>query len=70
MLGGSWKVEVGSDSAGAQRPADAAAPEPESDPREDSEPDASQERTAAADPEAEAIKLLQNELGARPLQDG
>ena len=75
VVGGEWKVAV----SGA---APAAAPEPaqrgrgaEPDPRDDADfdPGPSDERatvadsTAAPDPETEALKLLRDQLGARPL---
>jgi hypothetical protein len=54
--------------ATVRTPAASAGP-PESDPRddEDYEPEAPAAATPAVDPEAEAMKLLTSELGARPL---
>ena len=77
VVGGQWKVTVD----GAAKPAAAAAPAanvpppPEPDPRDD-EPDepaggggAAAPRRAAPDPEADAIRLLTDELGARPVDE-
>ena len=67
VVGGAWRVNV--ELAGG--PAAAAAPqpsEPEPDPRDDSRP-ASRGDSAATDPEADALSLLQSTLGARPLDD-
>ena len=75
VVGGSWKIAVESGAvptlpeAGAApgapsvRPAAAAIPEP--DPRDDTDDTASS--PAASDPEAEAMKLLTDQLGARPV---
>jgi DNA polymerase-3 subunit gamma/tau len=80
IVGGNWRIVV---DGGAAAPADpgptgaAAGPRPtartvpadaEPDPRDDTEPD--EPGTPAADPEAEALKLLKAELGARPLDSG
>jgi DNA polymerase-3 subunit gamma/tau len=73
VVGGSWRVEATPEGAAGGGPAGGGAPsrpdEPESDPRDDTEPDAPGERAAPADPETEAIRLLQSELGARPVDD-
>jgi DNA polymerase-3 subunit gamma/tau len=80
VVGGSWQITVTAGTSAAQaaaaepsdpparRAAPAAQPEPEPDPRDetDFEPGAAAP-AAPRDPEAEALKLLQNELGARPL---
>jgi DNA polymerase-3 subunit gamma/tau len=42
---------------------------PETDPREDSEPEAENEDGVRIDPEAEALRLLESTLGARPITD-
>ncbi|HLY33184.1 MAG TPA: DNA polymerase III subunit gamma/tau, partial [Jatrophihabitantaceae bacterium] len=84
VVGGSWRIAVdtvAAPSAGPARPATAspavssAAPptasqaaQPEPDPRDDTEPDQLGERVAPGDPEAEALRLLQAELGARPVE--
>ncbi len=72
VLGGEWKI--GTDGSGAPPPPvdtpDQVAPPPvESDPRDDAdyEPSASTPAKPQLDPEAEAMKLLTTELGARPL---
>jgi DNA polymerase-3 subunit gamma/tau len=66
VVGGSWRIAVGNGAvATAAEPVTPAA-EPEADPRDDSEPADGSVR-AASDPEADAIKLLQSELGARRL---
>jgi DNA polymerase-3 subunit gamma/tau len=77
-VGGSWRIEIEAGAAQGAKRADAdvaapksavrPAPEPEPDPRDDTEPDAPGERPAPADPETEALKLLQAELGARPIE--
>jgi DNA polymerase-3 subunit gamma/tau len=74
VLGGSWRVDAtpeGAAGGGGKSDAGAAgrAAEPESDPRDDTEPDAPGEHAPPADPETEAIRLLQAELGARPVDD-
>ena len=76
VVGGSWKisVEVGggpggvsaSSSAQVDRSVSSSTAEP--DPRDDSEPDVEPTATAPVDPEADAIKLLQDQLGARPIE--
>jgi len=74
-VGGSWRVLVESESAGtpgrtAARTQEAPAPtrEPEPDPRDDADYEPAGVAPAAADPETEAVKLLQSELGARPIE--
>jgi DNA polymerase III subunit gamma/tau len=72
VVGGEWQVTVEAAAAGSRTAAaPAAAPSaasPEPDPRDDAdyEPGGSAQ-PAPVDPEAEAMKLLQDELGARPL---
>jgi DNA polymerase-3 subunit gamma/tau len=75
IVGGNWRVDV--EVAGGTIPVPAtpsapATPQPppaaEPDPREESEPDDSPE-AQRVDPEAEALRLLQSTLGARPLAD-
>ncbi|MCU1657472.1 MAG: polymerase subunit gamma and tau, partial [Pseudonocardiales bacterium] len=71
-VGGSWRVSIeagngkarGSEEAPPERAA--AVPSPEPDPRDDTEP---QTPATRVDPEAEALRLLQDELGARPVDD-
>ncbi|MEP7178246.1 MAG: DNA polymerase III subunit gamma/tau, partial [Pseudonocardiales bacterium] len=76
VVGGTWRVDVdGSGSTGAQPSEPAASPlirtaDSEPDPRDDtddSDPDAPSERAAAVDPEAQALRLLHERLGARPV---
>jgi DNA polymerase III subunit gamma/tau len=74
VVGGTWRVEVdGSGRAGLQSSeptgpyARPLAAEPEPDPREDTEADAPSERAAVVDPETQALRLLQDQLGARPV---
>jgi DNA polymerase-3 subunit gamma/tau len=69
VVGGEWKVAVeggangGSDSSGAPA-AEPADPDPRDDPDYEPGPASS---AAPADPEAEAVRLLQDQLDARPL---
>ncbi len=72
VVGGSWRVVIapangGAPRSGQQRPAapDAAA---QPDPRDDSD-DAGTAARSGADPEAEALRLLETTLGARPVDD-
>jgi DNA polymerase III subunit gamma/tau len=72
-VGGSWRVLVepeggGTPAQAAARTPDAPAREPEPDPRDDVDYEPAGAAPAAADPETEAVKLLQNELGARPIE--
>jgi DNA polymerase-3 subunit gamma/tau len=74
VVGGTWRVDVdGSGSAGPQSsdPPDAVprARGPEPDPRDDTEADEPGTSTPAVDPEAQALRLLQDQLGARPVDD-
>jgi DNA polymerase-3 subunit gamma/tau len=41
----------------------------ETDPREDSDPESDSEPVRPHDPEAEAVRLLESTLGARPIED-
>ncbi|MCW2598056.1 MAG: polymerase subunit gamma and tau, partial [Jatrophihabitans sp.] len=78
VVGGSWRIAV--DGSGAPPPAEPAAQaprydprgpaaEPEPDPRDDTEPDdAGSGRTGAVDAEAEALRLLHEQLCARPVE--
>jgi DNA polymerase-3 subunit gamma/tau len=78
-VGGTWQIEVevgtgapdtlpsATQPPAPERSRPARAPEPEPDPRDDlDESDAAQ--SAPSDPEAEAMKLLQDRLGARPVE--
>ncbi|MEP7020417.1 MAG: DNA polymerase III subunit gamma/tau, partial [Pseudonocardiales bacterium] len=71
VVGGTWRIDV--DGSGSTGPAAVEAPEParrrgpEPDPRDDTEIEASGERAAVVDPEVEALRLLQDQLGARPV---
>jgi DNA polymerase-3 subunit gamma/tau len=74
-IAGSWKLIVAATGTppaaaaptSAARAKPARAPEPELDPRDETAPDDGP-AVAASDPEAEAIKLLRAELGARPVE--
>jgi DNA polymerase-3 subunit gamma/tau len=80
VVGGTWQIIVKPDHAGsAPAPDNGAAPAsttvapppaPEPDPRDDPdyEPDVPPP-SVTVDPEAEAVKLLRQELGARPLSE-
>jgi DNA polymerase-3 subunit gamma/tau len=77
VVGGSWRINVvpeTSAGSGAQAAAGGTAPttpapHAEADPRDDADFDASAPPAAAADPETEALKLLQDQLGARPVDE-
>ena len=51
----------------ARAPAAPRAPEPEADPRDTTDPD-SESSTSTHDPEGDALKLLHDQLGARPVE--
>jgi DNA polymerase-3 subunit gamma/tau len=75
VVGGDWKIAVENGTAAtlpettastrSARPASQAG-EAEPDPRDDGD-DLTTETSSAADPETEALKLLKDELGARPV---
>jgi len=69
VIGGSWKITVTADAAGAPSPGRQQPRDPEPDPRDEPDYDApaGSEAAPAADPEAEALRLLQDQLGARPV---
>ncbi|MEO8888093.1 MAG: DNA polymerase III subunit gamma and tau [Jatrophihabitantaceae bacterium] len=81
VVGGSWQINVVAEGAGGSgAPAGPAAGSvarstgpagrevvPETDPRDDIEYDPGGEPAKAVDPEVEAIKLLHDQLGARPI---
>jgi DNA polymerase-3 subunit gamma/tau len=67
VVGGTWRVTVELAGAPAADPSPHE-PQPEPDPRDDSRP-ANPGNSAAADPEADALSLLQSTLGARPLDE-
>ncbi|PZS28287.1 MAG: DNA polymerase III subunit gamma/tau [Pseudonocardiales bacterium] len=73
VVGGTWRIDV--DGSGSTGPAAVEAPEPaqrpgpEPDPRDDTEIEAPGERAAEVDPEVEALRLLQDQLGARPVDE-
>ena len=80
VVGSTWRVDVvpeGSTAAAGSAPATAVPSAPavaarsavEVDPRDDTEAEPDDERKAVVDPEAEALRLLQDELGARPVTD-
>jgi DNA polymerase-3 subunit gamma/tau len=71
VVGGNWKIAVSSDAAPATQAAPAArpaapAPPVEPDPRDDT--DEVEQRKPPGDPEAEAMQLLREQLGARPVE--
>jgi DNA polymerase-3 subunit gamma/tau len=77
VVGGSWRIGVDgsvavatSDNSQPGRPGSAPEPDPRDEADIEPEPseDASPTPAATLDPEAEAIKLLTSELGARPLE--
>jgi DNA polymerase-3 subunit gamma/tau len=75
IVGGEWKISVDgapvAASAGEATSPGGAAPAEESDPRDDADYEPAPRDGAAApqnDPEAEAMKLLRDQLGARPLE--
>ncbi len=67
VVGGTWRVTVELAGSPAADPTPHE-PQPEPDPRDDSGP-ANPGNSAAVDPEADALSLLQSTLGARPLDD-
>jgi DNA polymerase-3 subunit gamma/tau len=79
VVGGAWRVDVdgsggsgGTGSPSGEPPAPGISPsahDPEQDPRDDTEVDVAGERGAAVDPEAQALRLLQDQLGARPVEE-
>ncbi|HJQ42271.1 MAG TPA: DNA polymerase III subunit gamma and tau [Jatrophihabitantaceae bacterium] len=75
VAGGSWKIAVDGAANGAvvapvQQATSAPAPkaQPEPDPRDDTDPDVAPGQRTGADVETEATKLLQDQLGARPVE--
>jgi DNA polymerase-3 subunit gamma/tau len=80
VIGGSWEVEVRAAGTGRQTPsarstgsgpADPStdpAP-PQVDPRDDTDPDDPPQPGERPDAESEALRLLQDQLGARPVAD-
>jgi hypothetical protein len=71
-VGGTWKIVVAPDTApaaGATGRSGRAGPAFEPDPREENTPDGPT-GPAVVDAEAEAMKLLHDELGARPVESG
>ncbi len=71
VVGGSWKISVAPGDAPAADAPRGRTPVAEADPRDDTEPEpaaAPGERPPPADPEADAMRLLQDELGARPVE--
>jgi DNA polymerase III subunit gamma/tau len=73
VVGGTWRVTVdGSGGPGGQPAAAVAAPPahvPEQDPRDDTDLDGPSAAAASPDPETQALRLLQDQLGARPLDE-
>jgi DNA polymerase III subunit gamma/tau len=78
VVGGTWRIAIEparskADSPASAAPTNAAAPAAravEQDPRDDTDLDAPAGRSSAPDPETVALRLLQDQLGARPLEDG
>jgi hypothetical protein len=84
VVGGSWRINVVPEGAGPSAAASgggggesarSAGPAvrdvaPEADPRDDTDYDPGDEQAKAVDPEVEAIKLLHDQLGARPIVEG
>ncbi|HET8583148.1 MAG TPA: DNA polymerase III subunit gamma and tau, partial [Jatrophihabitans sp.] len=68
VVGGEWRIDVDGNgtASAATTPSDPPATQPEADPRDETDDDPAT-APAAVDPEAEALKLLRAELGARPL---
>jgi DNA polymerase-3 subunit gamma/tau len=71
VVGGTWRVTVDGSGAtgGSPAAATAPAPPPDLDPRDDTDLDASGAPATAVDPETEALRLLQDQLGARPVDE-
>ncbi|MDP9094081.1 MAG: DNA polymerase III subunit gamma and tau [Actinomycetota bacterium] len=75
VVGGSWRIDV--QPAATTAPAtegqslseSTVVPSSEPDPRDDTDPPTPAGRLPALDPEAEALKLLHDQLGARPVDD-
>jgi len=76
MVGGAWRITIdGSGGTGGQPPLALQTDSPaargsEQDPREDADFGATPEPAAAVDPEAQALRLLHDQLGARPVEEG
>ena len=76
VVGGEWRVNVepASGATATNGPSSAApavpAEQAEADPRDDVDPEADVSAAAVVDPEAEAMRLLQDQLGARPVDGG
>jgi DNA polymerase-3 subunit gamma/tau len=74
VVGGTWRVEVdGSGNTGPQ-PSESTTPDaqprgPEPDPRDDTEAEEPGAPAAVVDPEVQALRLLQDQLGARPVDE-
>ncbi len=75
VVGGTWRVTVDGSGAMGGQPATpvAAGPpahQPEPDPRDETDPrEAASAAAVPADPETEALRLLQDQLGARPVDE-
>jgi DNA polymerase-3 subunit gamma/tau len=67
VVGGEWKITVEGGANGGGEPTASTASGAEADPRDEPDYDATPAAAAPADAEASAMKLLQTELGARPL---
>jgi DNA polymerase-3 subunit gamma/tau len=71
VVGGQWRVDIRPANGDAPAPARGQPPAaPDPDPRDDTEPDSAPASAPAVDPQSEAMRLLQDQLGAKPLEDG
>ncbi|HEY2165734.1 MAG TPA: hypothetical protein VGH01_01095, partial [Jatrophihabitantaceae bacterium] len=71
VVGGQWRVDIRPENGDVPAPGrgqPSATPDP--DPRDDTDPESPSARAPAVDPESEAVRLLQDQLGAKPLEDG
>jgi DNA polymerase-3 subunit gamma/tau len=73
VVGGQWRIDIrpgnGDSATGPAGSAPAGPSAPEPDPRDDTDPEQDRPRAPAADPETEALRLLKDQLGAKPLDD-
>jgi DNA polymerase-3 subunit gamma/tau len=71
VVGGQWRVDIRPENGDVPAPGRGQPPAtPDPDPRDDTEPESQSTRAPAVDPESEAMRLLQDQLGAKPLEDG
>ena len=69
VVGGQWRVEIRPANGDGPAAAGGGVQAAEPDPRDDTEPDAPSPRAVPVDPESVALRLLQDQLGAKPLDD-